>query len=161
MTEESKAKLDKKERIEELKKKVGTKAKIDSQEFGKQLTTRSKLERDYKEDNLYVTFKSSKETERTVLARKPNQDEFLSILSLSVEAAKYEGKIDPKSLEKMRDIYAGMHVMAANLSLDKTLDEEFWSTCISFSTLQSFITNLIQEFQKGSNIPESEIKSFR
>ena len=161
MTEEKKIEKTKEEKVKALKTKANTKKKVDMVEYGKQLTTRARLERDYKEDVLYVAFESSPETKRTILSRKPNQDEFLTILGLSVQAAKYEGKLDAESLEKMTGIYAGMHTMAANLSVDKDLDEEFWSKHVSFNTLQSFISQLIVEFQTGSKLPEDEMKSFR
>jgi len=149
------------ERYEDLGKKSKKSSTVKKEEFVKQLATREKLERDYKEDHLYVTFNSSPETRRTILARKPNQEEFINILSLSIEASRYEGKLDEKSLARMKEIYSGLHSMAASLSLDKRLDKEFWAKYVSFMTLQNFITELITESQKGSGVTEEEMKSFR
>lgn len=149
-----------KEKFDGLKKKIKNKETVDKDEFKKQIATRDKLERDYKEDSLYVSFDSSPETRRTILARRPNQKEFLNILSLSIEAARYEGKLDPESLARMKELYANLHSVAANLSVDKNLDEEFWSEYVSFSTLQNFIGELIIESQRGG-ITEDDMKSFR
>lgn len=142
-------------------KKVKKTDEKKKEDYVRQIATRELLERDYKEDSLHVSFNTSPETRRSIEARKPNQEEFIKILSLSVEAAQYEGKLDAGSLAKMRDIYAGLHTMAANLSLDKKLNEEFWSKHIGFDGLQSFITELIVAFQTGTGVPESEMKSFR
>jgi len=152
--------LSKEERKEALKgkSKGGTTSNID---FAKQLATRQKLERDYEEDRLYITFYSSPETKRTILARKPNQEEFLEILTLTIESAKYEGKMDIDSLGKMKDIVQNLNKLAAELSVDKQLDAKFWSTKVSFNTLQNFIAELINESQKGQNLKEDDMKSFR
>jgi hypothetical protein len=154
-------KVIKKEKISSLKQKAKKSSKTDSISQAKSLATREKLERDYEEDTIYVTFSSSPETKRTILARRPSQFEFLQILSLSVQAAKYEGKMDAESLEKMKDIYSGMNKIASNLSVDKSLDEDFWQHSVSFETLQNFITKLIQSFQQGSGLSEEDIESFR
>jgi len=147
--------------IEELKEKIDKKQKTDVQEVVKQIATRDKLERDYEEDILHVTFNSSPETKRTVRAKRPTQKEMMTIMRLSAEAAMYEGKMDPSSLGKMVAIYEKLPELAATLVVDKRLDSKFWSEKISFATLQNFITELIRETQKGTGIPEPEMKSFR
>ena len=134
---------------------------MDTSEISKQIATRAKLERDYKEDYLNVTFNSSPETRRTVLSRKPNQKEFIDILTLSIEASKFEGKLDSNSLSNMKEIYSNLHKMAANLCVDKTLDFKFWSEHVSFNTLQNFISELIVASQKGTGVTETEMESFR
>jgi len=159
MADESKE--NKEERLKALQDKSKTPSKTLREDFIKQLATREKLERDYKEDTLFVTFYSSPETKRTILARKPNQEEFLKILALTIEAARYEGKVDDKSLTRMKDIYGGLNEMAASLSSDPKLDKEFWGKCVSFNTLQNFITELITESQKSTSVPEEELESFR
>jgi len=146
------------ERMKKLKENISKKSKASSTEFAKLLATREKLERDYKEDYMYVTFYSSPEIKRTILARRPNQEEFLKILSLIIAATKYED--DPDSLEKLKEVYSDFHKIAASLCIDKKLDEEFWSKSVSFDTLQNFITEVINESQKSA-IPEDELKSFR
>jgi len=105
-----------------------------------------------------VSFFSSPDTKRTVLTRRPNQEEYLKILSLIVAATKYEG--DPDSLSKLVEIYSDFHKIAASLCVDSSLDEKFWSTSVSFNTLQNFIIEVINESQK-TPIPEDELKSFR
>lgn len=154
-------KEEKESRMQALKDKDAKAPKADAEDFIKQLATREKLERDYKEDSLYVTFNSSPETRRTILARKPNQEEFIKILALTIEAARHEGKLDDKSLTRMKEIYEGLNQMAASLSVDNKLDEEFWAKHVSFTTLQNFITELITESQRGSAVTEDEMKSFR
>ena len=151
-------KKEKEERKKELIEKTDKKpTKVD---FAKQLATRQLLERDYDEDKIYVTFNSSPETKRTILARKPNQEEFIKLLELTIQASRYSGKMDEKSLSELKVIFADLHTMAADLSVDKGLDMEFWKTKVSYETLQNFIAELINASQ-NPNIKESDMKSFR
>jgi len=162
MTAESKmTKEEEDKRREALMEKDKNTKSVKKEDYIKQLATRERLERDYKEDSLYVSFNSSPETRRTILARKPNQEEFLKILALTIEASRYEGKFDDKSLARMSEIYGNLHKMAASLSIDDRLDEEFWAKHVSFNTLQNFITELITESQKGTSVSEEDLKTFR
>ena len=145
---------------EKLKQKVEKKEQGDLQQILKQIATRDKLERDYKEDLLNVEFYSSPETRRCVKARRPTQEEMISIMRLSTEASIYEGKMDSKSIQRMLDVYDQLPKIAAKLSVDTQLNEEFWKTKISFFSLQSFITELIKTSQAGP-VSETEMKSFR
>jgi len=158
MTENTKevTKDDFKKLKEDIKKDKGTTTK----DLIMQVATRDKLERDYKEDLLQVEFYSSPETKRMVKAKRPTQEEMMLIMKLSAEAAIYEGKMDANSLKRMVDIYDRLPDLAAKLSVDKSLDDKFWKTKVSFSTLQNFITELIRVTQQGP-ITESELKSFR
>ena len=151
-----------KDKFDELRKKIKKESKVDKVEFARQLATREKLERDYKEDNIHVTFNSSPETKRTVLARRPNQEEFLEILKLMISVAKLEGAMDVVSVEKLHNTCSKLHTMASNLTVDKKLDEEFWKTKISFNTLQNFIGEIVNASQSNvGGISEPEMKTFR
>lgn len=167
MAEEAKGnkketKKSKEERMKAIKAKASkSKSKSTNLDFAKQLATRHKLERDYDEDKLYVSFNSSPETKRTILARKPNQEEFIKILTLTIESARYEGKMDIESLNKMKDICQELNILAAELSIDDKLDEEFWAKKVSFNTLQNFIAELVNEAQRGTGLTEDEMTSFR
>ena len=142
--------------------KLTQKDKVDKTDFVQTIATREKLERDYKEDNIYVTFNSSPETRRTVLARRPNQEEFLQILKLTIEAAKYANVTSLESLEPLEKTYGELHKIAGSLCVDKKLDEEFWKTNVSFNTLQNFIGELINASQtQFGGVTESEIQNFR
>ena len=145
---------------EKLKGKIEKKDQQDVQQIIKQIATREKLERDYKEDLLNVEFQSSMETKRTVKAKRPTQEEMIAIMRLSTEAAIYEGKMDSKSIDRMLSVYDQLPKIAAKLSVDSTLNEEFWKTKISFFSLQSFITELIKTNQVGP-LDEEDMKSFR
>jgi hypothetical protein len=145
---------------EKLKDKVDKKEQGDLQQIIKQIATREKLERDYKEDLLNVEFYSSPETRRCVKARRPTQEEMISIMRLSTEAAIYEGKMDSKSIQRMLDVYDQLPIIAAKLSVDTQLNADFWKTKISFFSLQSFITELIKANQ-ATPVSEAEMKSFR
>jgi hypothetical protein len=147
--------------FDELKKKIDKKKKVDTQTVIKQIATREKLERDYREDILEVTFFSSPETQRMIKAKRPTQSEMMTIMRLSAEAAIYEGKMDTKSLQKMVDIYDKLPELAASLSIDKALNSTFWKEKVSFATLQNFITEVIKETQKGTGVPPEEMKTFR
>jgi hypothetical protein len=150
-----------KEKIDDLRKKIDKKGKTDTKEYIKQIATREKLERDYKEDVLKVAFYSSPETQRMILARRPTQKQMMTIMRLSAEAAVYEGKMDPDSLTKMVDIYDKLNELASELVVDKKLDSEFWSNYVSFSTLQNFISELVRETQKGTGVTSEELENFR
>jgi len=141
--------------MEEFKKKVEKSKKLKEEDYARQLATRELLERDYKEDYIRVSFNTSPETRRTILARKPNQEEFIKILTMSLEAA------NPESSDKLLEMSSDLHKLAARLSVDKKLDEEFWAKKVSSETLQNFITELMIALQQGTRIPEEEMKKFR
>jgi hypothetical protein len=145
---------------EKLKKE---KKKEDTADIARQIATRSKLERDFKEDQIYVTFNTSPETRRTVIAKRPTQKEFLEILNLSIQATKFEGLGDSKSLEEIGKIYQGLHRIAASLCVDKTLNEKFWSETATFSSLTSFLGEVINASQQlgVGSVTEAEMKKFR
>lgn len=150
------------ERFKDLKGKIKQKETTDSADFAKQLATRAKLERDFIEDHILVTFNTSPDTRRTIKARRPNKKEFLEILNLSIQASKFEGRGDPDSLEKIGEIYGGLNKIAAKLCVDKTLNEEFWDNRVSFVALQNFIGELMSESQRGlGGMTEQELTSFR
>jgi hypothetical protein len=146
-----------------FEKKVNKKKEVNAEEYVQSLATREKLERDFIEDKVYITFNSSPETRRTIIARRPTQKEFLEILNLSIQAAKYEGKGDPESLEQLIKISSNLNKIAANLCVDKRLDADFWQNFTSFSTLQNFIAEIINSSNKPSigKVSEEEMKSFR
>jgi len=160
MTEDSKkTKLEREaDKIRERSKQGSEKKIQDSRAL---ISTRTKIEGDYDADLLKVTFDTSPETRRTILAKKPTNKEMITIMRLSAEAAKYEGNADPDSLVKMVEIYEKLSSIADKLSTDKNLDEEFWNEKVSFSTLQNFITQLITESQRGTGVTEEELKKFR
>jgi len=147
--------------FEELKNKIDKKKKGDANEVIKQIATRDKLERDYKEDLLSVTFYSSPETRRMIKAKRPTQKQMMTIMRLSAEAAIYEGRMDPDSLSKMVDIYDKLPELASDICVDKKLDKDFWTDGVSFATLQNFITEVIKETQKGTGVEAEDMKSFR
>ena len=143
---------------DELRKK-GNEKDVDS--IKSLMSIRSKIERDYKEDILDIKFNTSPNTIRTVKAKRPSLTEMISIMEMSVIAAKYEGSGDADSLSKMMNIYNRLSEVASKLSIDKTLDKEFWESKVSFTTLQNFITSLIIEVQVGTGVVEKDMKKFR
>jgi len=150
-----------KDDFKELKKDIKSKKGQDKEEIIRQIATRDKLERDYKEDLLEVTFNSSPETKRMIKAKRPTQKQMMTIMRLSAEAAIYEGRMDTKSLQKMVDIYDKLPELAAELVVDKNLNKQFWTDKISFATLQNFITEVIKETQKGTGVTADDLDSFR
>jgi len=155
------AEKSKKEQIEEFKKKVTKQDSVSKEDFARQLATRELLERDFKEDTIRVSFNTSPETRRTVLTRKPSPKEYITLLTLYIQGAKLEGSNEVEALKKMTEIQSNIHKLAAKLTVDKKLDETFWSTCVSFSALQSFVNELMIAVQQGTMVPEGEMKSFR
>lgn len=149
------------QKLQELRDKYKQQKEEQTINIPKIIATREKLERDFQEDILEITFKSSGQTERTLIARKPSQDEMMTIMRLSAEAAIYEGRMDPDSLGRMVDIYSKLPELAAALCIDKTLDAEFWKKSTSFGTLSNFIIEVIRVTQTGGpNITTDEMKTF-
>jgi hypothetical protein len=161
MTDDQKSDSTPPKDFKELKEQINKKKKGDTKEVIKQIATRDKLERDYKEDLLSVSFYSSPETRRMIKAKRPTQKQMMTIMRLSAEAAIYEGRMDPDSLSKMVDIYDKLPELADEICVDKSLDKDFWTDGVSFATLQNFITEVIKETQKGSGIESEELKNFR
>ena len=151
----------KKEDFDKLRKEIKKGNGVDQQQIIQQIATRTLLERDYQEDVLNVVFFTSPQTQRKLQARRPTQKQMIMIMKLSAEAALYESKFDEKSIAKMTDIYSQLNSLAADLTLDKKLDKEFWASKVSFATLQNFITELIKETQKGTGVSPDEMKNFR
>ena len=157
-----KSKKPSKNEMEEFKKKVKKDKKSSTNEdIGRKLATRELLERDFNEDCLKVSFNTSPDTRRAIMARKPNQEEFLKILALSVEASSLENQTTDAANKRLIDVYGKLNKLAADLSTDETLDEEFWKENVSFQTLQNFITELILAFQRGGALSEEDLESFR
>jgi len=150
-----------KEDFKKLKEDINKKKGSDQQQIIQQIATRTLLERDYQEDVLEVVFFTSPQTQRKLQARRPTQKQMIMIMKLSAEAALYESKFDDKSIAKMTEIYSQLNGLAADLTLDKKLDKEFWANKVSFATLQNFITELIKETQKGTGVSPDEMKNFR
>jgi hypothetical protein len=150
-----------KEKMDNLRKKIDDGKSKKDEDFARQIATRELLERDFNEDFLKVSFNTSPDTRRAVLAKKPNQEEFLKILKLSIEASNLESSNAEESNKRLLEVYGDLNKIAAELSVDKHLDEEFWKSKVSFETLQNFISELILSFQSGNKVPEEDLKSFR
>ncbi|MBE3094085.1 MAG: hypothetical protein IMZ52_03570 [Actinobacteria bacterium] len=146
--------------IDKLKGKVAKKEQTDVESIIKQVATRDKLERDYYEDLLEVAFYTAPGIKRMIKAKRPTQKQMLMIMTLSLQASIYEKLNNEQAITKMTEIYGQLSNLAATLCEDKKLDEKFWSECISFTTLQNFISELIRMTQQGP-ISDSEISSFR
>jgi len=144
-------------KFQEKLKKSETKKSI---EFLQQLATREKLERDYKEDIIRVTFETSPETKRTILARRPTHKEMIKLIDMVVAASAMEQPTDRESLKKLASVYRELPKMAASLCIDKQLDEKFWSEKVSWNALQNFLNELIAAAQ-SPGLTKEELESFR
>ena len=80
---------------------------------------------------------------------------------MSVEASSLENQTTDAANKRLIDVYGKLNKLAADLSTDETLDEEFWKENVSFQTLQNFITELILAFQRGGALSEEDLESFR
>ena len=146
--------------IDKMKNKIVKKDQTDVESIIKQVATRDKLERDYFEDLLEVPFTTAPGIKRMVKARRPTQKQMLMIMTLSLQASIYEKLSNEQAITKMTEIYGQLSNLAATLCEDKKLDEKFWSECISFTTLQNFISELIRITQQGP-VSSEEISNFR
>lgn len=160
MVEEESIKATTQEEVDKLKGKVAKKEQTDVESIIKQVATRDKLERDYFEDLLEVIFSTAPGIKRMVRAKRPTQKQMLMIMTLSLQASIYEKLNNEQAITKMTEIYGQLSNLAATLCEDKKLDEKFWSECISFTTLQNFISELIKQTQEGP-IKAEDVQKFR
>lgn len=160
-TESKKKGLSKEEKLKRLKENIGEEKTNKVQKAQKLIATRDKLERDFKEDVIQVTFKTSSQTERTIEARKPTNKEQTAIMTLAAKSMKAEGSTDPDDLEDLSEVNSQLAHLAASLSLDKNLNEEFWDEYVSSEILSNFITSLIITVQQSSGIEPKEMEKFR
>lgn len=160
-TESKKEGLSKEEKLKRLKENIGEEKTNKVQKAQKLIATRDKLERDFKEDVIQVTFKTSSQTERTIEARKPTNKEQTAIMTLAAKSMKAEGSTEPDDLEDLSEVNSQLAHLAASLSLDNSLDEEFWDECVSSEILNNFITSLIITVQQSSGIEPKEMEKFR
>jgi len=150
-----------KDKLDDLENRRKT-ARIKKMEKAeKVIATRDRIERDYIEDQIYVTFKTSAETKRTIVAKRPTNSEMIQIIQLFALLTKFQAENDYESLMELSKIYERLHDIAANLSVDKKLDKEFWSKKVSNASLQDFINKVILASQQGIMMPEEEMQSFR
>ena len=161
MTKEEISKANNKEEaIKQIKEGMKKQGKRESQDYQSQIATRDKIERDFKEDVLRVSFNTSPETKRTVKSTRPTQRQMITIMRLTAEAAMYENRTDQKALDKMLSIYHELPKVAASLCIDKSLDEDFWTDKVSYTVLNDFITSVMITAQTGG-LEEGELESFR
>ena len=144
-------------KIEEIKKK----SQKTPSSLKAQLATREKLERDYLEDIIQVTFESSPGVNRMVESRRPNNEEYIELLKLGMQLTRLSSTIDDSGIEELSNIMRRLGTIAATLTIDSKLDEEFWNKKVSSIALQNFINGLMTASQTGFGITESEFKSFR
>ena len=130
-------------------------------EFMKELATREKLERDFKEDLIYVTFETSTETKRTILTRRPTHSEMFEIIKLLMAVSSFTGvEATKEEQEKFEEAYSKLPKIAASLCVKPKLDEKFWSEKATWNALQNFITEVIAASQQPS-VTDKELQSFR
>ena len=130
-------------------------------EAQKLVATRDKLERDYKEDVLKVTFKASTDTYRTLESRKPTNKEMSVIMSLAASALKAQESNKPDDLLKLKEVFTLLAGIAANLAVDKSLDQDFCDNCVSTDTLNNFINGIVLSTKRGSGVSPEDMKKFR
>jgi len=152
-------------RKDDFKKSVTKSKEVDKVDFARQIATRAKLERDYKEDLINVTYFTSPGVERTVIARRPTPEEFCEMLNLAIQATKAEKNPDDvTSLEELISIYQDRFPkLATKITIDKTLNEEFWKKNVSVMSLSNFINSLMNASQQMSigGVTKTEMEKFR
>lgn len=126
------------------------------------LEIRKRIERDYEEDVMDVSFNTSKETTRCVLAKQPTNSEMINILEMSADANRFEQSKDSDALYKMLKTYKKLGKIASDLSIDPKLDEDFWNNKVSSQSLQNFISALIITAQSGGgSVSKKDMENFR
>lgn len=181
MTEENtenKEEIDKEKKKEELReqaRKEFEEAKkqkeegLDKPDYMRDVATRNILEQDALATTIDVTFETTPDTERTIKAKKPSNDQLVKLLSFPMVAQNL-GNVgaggdmsdqERKNAEKALEMYSNFAKMAADLTIDETLDEKFWGDTVPDSFLQSFIMGYIKKISSGVVIPEEEMKRFR
>ena len=144
--------------LKEKSKKADEKRVIDVM---RNLATRDILERDFQEDTLIVVFETAPGVKRAIEARRPTHREMMDLMRLSILAGKFEGIGDAESLDAMNKVWKDFGKIAADLSKDPQLDQDFWENRISATALQNFISELITTAVRGTNLPNEEIEKFR
>lgn len=157
----AKIEIDKQRKLANLQKGINKENKEKFEKAQKLISTRDRLERDYKEDILRVTFQTSSETYRTIESRKPTNKEMSIIMILAAKALKAEQSKDPEDILGLSEIYSNMAGLAAKLAVDKTLDEEFWNSCIGSDMLSNFVNGLVMATQRRSGISPEDMSKFR
>ena len=145
----------KREQLEKLEKLKGKKGDVSVSE----IATREKIERDFREDVLTVSFKTSTQTTRAIKIHRPNPKQMIRILKLATIGTT-GNENDPKLMERMLDVYDDLPEMASELVIDKALDEQFWTESVSFPALIDFIFSVIRVVQTGG-FSTDEMESFR
>jgi len=82
-----------------------------------------------------VTFKTADGKERTIKAKKPSHYQMLKLLTLSIKISELSGKTDATSQKELIKIMADLPKLAAEISIDDKLDEEFWSKGVTSDAL--------------------------
>ncbi|RLA81662.1 MAG: hypothetical protein DRG33_00135 [Deltaproteobacteria bacterium] len=130
-------------------------------EFFKELATREKLERDFKEDVLYITFETSPETKRTVMTRRPTHSEMFELIRLVLSVSRFTGENpSDEDIKAFQEAYERLPKIAASLCIKPKLDEKFWSEVATWTALQNFINEVITAAQ-APRISDKELESFR
>lgn len=147
---------------EEVKKLRQEGTKVDQKELIKQLATREIIERDYREDIIEVVFDTSPSNKRKIRAHKPNHDQMMEIMELiAISNEMQKGTVDMGLWKEVKSSYSRLPLLAAELSVDKKLDAEFWKKNLSTFGLQLFLLELITEANQSTGIPQDKMESFR
>lgn len=155
------AKADVQKRLVDIEKKSKKTTETKRMDLSQQFATRSMLERDYDEDIIPVKFKSSPQTERVLAAHRPNNAQMIKMISLGIQISKLQTNPDT-NVEDLDNVLSELAKIAEELTIDKSLNSEFWQKKVSSNTLQGFINALMSSAQNDySGITEEEMKTFR
>ena len=150
-----------KEKVEEFKKQVEKENKVTKRELIDIVATREILERDYNEDTIEVIFNSSPSTRRKIISHKPTGEQMTELMMLNAQAIILENQPSNENIvSKLTKVYEKFGELAANLTVDKKLDKEFWNTKVSTNALNSFISELMRIVFQGP-LQERELEKFR
>ena len=140
----------------------------DKPDYMREIATRNVIEGDSITNTINVSFDTADGVKRTIVAKKPSNSQFVKILSFPMIARGLQSVgsdiNDEEAIgkaERAVNLYASFSKLAADLTVDTTLDEKFWGDSVPDTFLQSFMAGYIEALSSGVVIPKEEMEKFR
>ena len=125
-----------------------------------EIATRDIIETDYRNSIMKIGFETSDGVTRALKVHKPNTKQMMKILKLTSTGIRFGETANADQMDQMIEVYSQLPSMAAELSIDKSLDEKFWTDHVTFPALVDFVFGIIRASQSGG-LTGDEVESFR
>lgn len=126
------------------------------------VATKEKIIEDFQSYGLKIEIETAPNTKRVILARPLTQKEMKLLADIFVRYSKIGSALSATEAEKqeLQEVMDSLAKLAASLSIDKSLDFNFWSEIAPFTVLMQFINGVAVKSQSLS-LTQEEIESFR